>query len=238
MKKSVLNLLFILLGFGLQAQTSFEGTFAVTYKNEKGSLSKTELKVKDQLVYLKPFEGGLAKYDYYVLNLGTHEFFTVSKPDKKVVIKYNLDKLLDIYDKNNLKEGFRIKSPVNFKASDKSKEENGLILTKYAGETDFQKASFWHSSFSFNFSELIPVLRLLGCWNNIQAVDGIITSGEEFNKASKNESTVAVTVRKETVSKDVFKLPENYLQKDFIKILESEKNNKDLNLIVQTFAGF
>ena len=110
--------------------------------------------------------------------------------------------------------------------------------TKYAGETDFQKASFWHSSYSFNFCELIPVLRLIGCWNNIQAVDGIITSGEEFNKASKNESTVAVTVRKETVSKDVFKLPGNYLQKDFIKILESEKNNKDLNLIVQTFAGF
>lgn len=238
MKNLFMNLLFILLCFGSSAQTPFEGVFAVAYKNEKGNTSKTEIKVKDQLVYFKNIEGGVAKYDYYVLNLTTREFFTVSKSDKKVIIKYNLDKLLELYDKNNLKEGFRIKSPISFKSADKTKEENGLTLTRYTGETDFQKASFWRADFSFNFCGLVPVLRLMGCWNNIQATDGIITSGEEFNKAGKSESTVAVTVRKETISKDVFKLPESYLQKDFIKLLESEKGNKDLNLIVQTFAGF
>ncbi|MFN8322011.1 MAG: hypothetical protein U0T74_05085 [Chitinophagales bacterium] len=238
MKKLFLNLLFILLGLYLSAQTAFEGTLTVTYKNDKGVASKTEVKVKDQLVYLKNITGGVAKYDYYVLDLTTREFFTVSKSDKKVIIKYHIDKLLELYDKNNLKEGFSIKSPISFKSADKTKEEDGLTLSKYFGETDFQKASFWHANFSFNFCGLIPVLRLMGCWNNIQASDGIITGGEEFSKAGKSESTVAVTIRKETISKDVFKLPESYLRKDFIKLLESENGNKDLNLIVQTFAGF
>lgn len=237
MRKLTAAILLLLISCIGLAQ-SFEGTFVVTYKNDKGVISKAEIKVKDQQLRIKNIVGGVAKYDCYLLNLATHDFYTVSTADKKVAIKYNADKLLALYDQNQLKENFRVKPELSYKPTEKIKEENSLKLTKYTGENDFIKGSFWSSNYNFNFCSIIPLLRLTGFWNNIQAENGIITSGEEFNKVAKTESTVNVTIQKETIGDDTFKVPANYLQKDFAKIMEQEKGNKDLNLIVQTFAGF
>src|SRR5438105_4571012 len=103
----------IVLFFTSFSQSGFEGIFAVEYKNEKGESTKMNVKVKDKMVYLKNTEGDNGKYDYSVLNLHKRDFYTVSKPDKKVIIKYNLDKLLEIYEKEDLKEGYKRNSELN-----------------------------------------------------------------------------------------------------------------------------
>jgi hypothetical protein len=237
--KKLFGLLFlVLLSNFLFADNGFEGSFTVQFTNEKKAASKMEIKVKDSLIYLKHLQGGLAKYDHYLVNLNTRDFYTISKTDKKVIIKYNLDKLLELYEKENLKEGFTIQSPLVFKTADKIKEEKGIKLSKYAGENDIYRASYWLTDAGFNFNRLIPLLRLLGSWNEAQADEGIIMNAEATNKVSKRESSVVVTMKKEPVSKDVFSLPKNYLQKDFSKLLEAERDNKDIKVIVKTFAGF
>jgi hypothetical protein len=82
------------------------------------------------------------------------------------------------------------------------------------------------------------LLRLLGCWNMAQAAEGIIVSAEATNKVSKRESTVAVAVKKQPVTKDTFAMPKAYLQKDFARLMETEKANKNLKSFVRDFAGF
>jgi hypothetical protein len=238
--KNPLGFLFLIFfSHSLFADKGFEGTFTVQFTNEKKEASKMEIKVKDSLVYLKHLQGGLERYDHYLLNLNTKDFYTVSKDDKKVIIKYNLDQLLGLYEKEKLKEGFSINSPILFKPADKLRREVDVVLAKYTGENEIYKSSFWlDSEAGFNFNRLIPLLRLLDCWNDAQAEDGLIVSSESLNKVSKRQSTMAVTMKKGPVSKDAFILPKNYLQKDFSKLLETEKNNKDLKVLVKTFAGF
>jgi hypothetical protein len=215
-----------------------QNVFSIEYKNEKGTVAKAELKASDKMIYIKNLQGGNEKYSFYILNLDTKDFFTVSKPEKKTVIKYQLDQLLDMYDKDELKEGFKTNPDLSFKATEKTKEENGIKLTKYTGESAINRGICWQQNTAYNFNRFIPVLRLLGFWNNAQLSSGTITEAAVTNKVSKKESTVKVVSKKETVSKEIFELPKDYLQKDFAKMMEQEKNNKDLKTIVQTFAGF
>src|ERR1043165_1487613 len=98
----------VLLVNFLMAQNNFEGIFSVEYQNENKEISVVEVRVKDQLIYLKNTRGGVARYDHYLMNLSTREFQAVSTASKKVVMKFDIDKLMDIYEKDQLKEGFKV----------------------------------------------------------------------------------------------------------------------------------
>ncbi len=238
MSRLFLSFLVLLCARFTFAQNSFEGSFDVEYRNEKKEVSKLAIKVKDNWVHLKNTQGGIAKYDYYLLNLESGEFYTVSTKDKKIIIKYNLEKLLEFYEREGLKEGYKQTSDIEFKSTDKTKDENGNKLTKYTGENEIYKAAFWLSNSAFNFNQLIPLLRLIGCWNGVQAGEGVIFRTETNNKISKRESTVLVSIKKEPVSKSIFEFPKDYQLKDFSKLMDENKNHTDLKLIIQTFAGF
>ena len=234
---AVVILLFC-IGVSAFSENTFEGIYQVEYKNEMGEISKISVSVKDSLVLLKNIASGNAKYASYILNINAEQMIAVSNPDKKVAIKYPLSKLLSLYEKNELKEGYRINSEIPFKPTDKIKEEYGIKMTKYTGESSIYKSSLWLAETGFDFNQLIPLLRLIGCWNEAQVEKGTIMEAEVSGKVSKKTSTIVVTFKKEPVSKGIFEVPKNYLQKDFIKIMEDEKDNKDLNMILQTFAGF
>ena len=217
---------------------TFEGIYQVEYKNEKGEISKLSVSVKDSLVLLKSIAGGNAKYVSYILNLNSNQLIAVSKPAKKVAIIYPLNKLLTLYEKNELKEGYKINSEIPFKSTDKTKEEYGIKMTKYTGESNIYKSSLWLAETGFDFNQLIPLLRLIGCWNEAQVETGTIMEAEVNGKVSKKTSTLVVTFKKESLTEGTFEVPKNYLQKDFVKLMEEEKDNKDLKMIIQTFAGF
>lgn len=219
-------------------ENTFEGSYTIEYKNEKGNTINLQVSVKDSMVVFKNIQGGHSKYSSYILNLNSNRLITVSKADKKVAIAYPLSKLLAMYEKENLKDGYRIYSDVVFKPTDKIKEEYGIKMTKYTGESLTHKFSFWLADTGFDFNQLIPLLRLIGCWNEAQVTKGTIIEAEVTGKVSKKTSSVVVVFRKEFLSNSIFEVPKNYLQKDFVKLMEQEKDNKDLKVIVQTFAGF
>ena len=239
MKKLVLVLVAALFFGSLFAQNMFEGSIDVLYTNEKTTTILCEIKVKGDDVYLKQNENGNSKYDRFVINLKSRELFTISKSDKKVIIKYNFDSLVNYYSRNNLKEGFAVNPGFSFKISDKAKTENGVAMAKYTGETDLKKATVWVGESKAPINTLVPFLRLLGNWNEGDgSFKNQIFETEVTNKVSKKDSKVKVSVTTEPVAKEMFILPKTYLQKDFSKMMNEERDNKLLKTIIQTFAEF
>ncbi|MCW5907888.1 MAG: hypothetical protein KIS94_08520 [Chitinophagales bacterium] len=222
----------------IMAQPSFEGVLTVTYTIGKDAPAVAELRVKDTQVYIKQKQNGNPKYDFFILDTETKDFYTVSTPDKKVMIKYKYDKLTEYYEEKNLKENYRKDYKLAFKQTDKTREENGMKQTRATAEDESLKVTAWTTDIKFPMNEIIPVLRLMNNWNEAQGTTQVILEAEVINKVSKKESTVKVAVRKENVSKDYFKLPKGYTEKDFGRLMEDERNNGKLPAIVQSFAGF
>jgi len=228
-----------LFSISLFAQTSFEGTLNVFYTNDKSTTILCEVKIKGSDVYLKQNENGNLKYDRFVINLQSRDLFTISAHDRKVIIKYNLDSLLNYYDRNNLKEGFALNPGFSFKISDKAKTDGGISMAKYTGETDLRKATIWVGECAAPINSLIPFLKLLGNWNEADgSFKNQILETEVSSKVSKKESKVKVTITSEPVAKEMFILPKTYLLKDFSKLMNDERNNQNLKTIIQTFAEF
>lgn len=238
--KSVFSVFLCLFIFSfLSAQNSFEGTLNVLYTNDKGETVLCEIKIKGDDVYLKQVQNGNAKYDRFVINLKSRELFTVSAHDKKITIKYQLDSLLNFYDRNNLKEGFVLHPDFNFKISDKAKTDEGISMAKYVGENETQKATVWAGESSAPVNSLIPFLKLLGNWNEAEgSFKNQIFETEVSNKANKKSSRVKVSITKEPIAKEMFLLPKTYLLKDFSKLMEQGGGNIDLKIIIQAFAQF
>lgn len=216
----------------------FEGTYSLTFKNTNGHISKLSISVKDSLVHLKNIEGGNPKYSHYIIDYRTGELTTVSQPDKKVAIVYPLYKLLELYERNKLKDGYKVNSETAYKPSGQLKEEYGIKMTKYTAEDKTEKTSFWHSESPFDFNQLIPFLRMIDGWNSAQMPKGTIWETEVTNKGSKNMSTVVLTFKKEFIADKIFEVPQDYLRKDFVKLIEGEKMNKQLNTIIKAFTEF
>ena len=239
MTKSFSSLFLFLFSVSVFAQTSFEGTLNIFYTNEKSESILCEIKVKGNDVYIKQNENGNKIYDRFVINLQSRELYTISAHDRKVIIKYHIDSLLSYYDRNNLKEGFVLTPAFGFKATDKAKTDGGISMAKYTGETNLNKATIWVGESTAPINSLIPFLQLLGNWNE---ADGLfknqILEAEVSSKVSKKESKVKVSVTAETVAKEMFVLPKTYLVKDFSKLMNEERNNKNLKTIIQTFAEF
>ena len=239
MMKCFSFLFLTLFTISLFAQTKFEGTLNIFYTNEKSETILCEVKVKGDDVYIKQNESGNKKYDRFVMNLQSRELFTISAHDKKVIIKYHLDSLLSYYDRNNLKEGFSMNPGFGFKVAEKTKNDGGIAMTKYTGETDTRKAIVWVGESAAPINALIPFLRLLGNWNESDgSFKNQIFEAEVDNKVSKKESKVKVTITSEPVAKEMFVLPKTYLLKDFSKLMNEERNNQNLKAIIQTFAQF
>lgn len=236
----VMKTLFLIFHFSffISVANAFEGTYAVSFKNEAGETSKLQVSVKDSLVLLKNISGGNKKYSSYIVNLNSDKLITLSKPDKKVAIVYPLRELLSLYEKNNLKDDYKTSSDIPFKATEKTKEENGIKQTRFTGEDAVHKSFLWTGETGFNFNQLIPLLRLIGFWNEAQLNEGTIFQAEVTSKVTKRTSTVSVVFKKESVSKNIFEVPKNYLQKDFEKLIANEKDNASLKTVIQTFAEF
>ncbi len=238
--KCVFTVFLSLLAFSLLvAQNSFEGTLNVLYTNDKSETVLCEIKIKGDDVYLKQIQNGNSKYDRFVINLHSRDLFAVSKHDKKIIIKYQLDSLLNFYDRNNLKEGFSLNSKTNFKISDKTKTEEGISMTKYVGENETQKFVTWVGESFAPINSLIPFLKLLGNWNESDgSFKNQIFETEVNNKGNKKSSRVKVSVTREPIPKEMFVLPKTYLLKDFSKLMIEQRENQELKMIIQAFAQF
>ena len=236
--KTIASLILLLfLSLVAVAQNTTEGTYVIDYKTDDKTTAKMEVKVAGDWVYFKNLAGGINKYSHFTLNTKTRTFYTFSKPEKKVLIQYNIDKLLSFYEKKGIKSGYKINSSLTFKPTEQVKTVGDTKQTKYESEGTAVKATYWLSPSNYNFNALIPVLRLLGIWNNTQAKQGIIWLAEEKDSTSPPTS-ITVTFNNQEVSKELFDLPKDYLVKDFEKLMQEQKGKADLDYIIRNFAGF
>lgn len=237
MKKITLSIFAILLTVALLAQSNFEGTLTVTYKNEKDETVVAEIKAKGDQVRIKQTQNGNKKYDYFLINLKTRELHTIAAGENKIAIKYNLDKILEFYESNKLKEGYKRNTGLVLKAGDKTKEEAGVKLTQATADNDKLSATGWLSDSKTQLNDLVPFLRVIGNWNEAQASTQNIASAEVSTKADKKTTTVKVRLKKEEVATS-FEVPKGYAVKDFAALMEDQKSNKDINIIVESFSQF
>ena len=238
MKKLTLSIFALVLTLGMFAQSSFEGSFTVSYKNEKGETVTAEIKAKGDNIRIKQTENGNKKYDYFLVNLKTRDFYTIAAGENKIAIKYNLDKILEFYESNKLKPGYVRNSNIGLKATDKTKEEAGVKLTQATADNAKLSATAWTSETTAPINELIPLLRVLGNWNEAQGTTQNIVSADVTSKEEdKKTTTVKVSVKKETITAS-FEVPKGYAVKDFAALMDDQKANKDINTIIQSFAQF
>lgn len=237
MKKITLSIFALLLTVVLFAQSAFEGTLTVTYKNEKEETVIAEIKAKGDQIRIKQTQNGNKKYDYFLINLKTRELYTIAASENKIAIKYNLDKILEFYESNKLKQGYKRNSGLILKAGDKTKEEGGVKLAQATADNDKLSATGWLSDSKTQLNDLIPFLRVIGNWNEAQAATQNITIAEVTNKADKKTTSVKVSVKKEAVTTS-FEVPKGYAVKDFAALMEDQKGNKDINIIVESFSQF
>lgn len=209
---------------------AFTGVVKIDYETGKGK-THTDLYFKGDSVYIKQTAGGNDKYDYFLLNLKTGDFFTVSKADKKVAIKYNFDKLVDYYDANKLKSGYAKDYCISYKLNEKT--------GAYTGEKNGVKVSINVQESSAPINRLIPLLRLLGSWNEADGstFKNTVVKSESESKINGKQS-VLVTVTNESYTGKSFSLPANYAVKDFTAVMEEKKNTEELKTIIEAFAGF
>jgi hypothetical protein len=219
-------------------QFSFEGTLNVSFKNGS-TINAADIKIKGDKVLIRQIENPIKKYSYFLVDLGKRTFETVALKDTMVVIQYHLDSLLQYYEQNNLKEGFRNHYGIALKETDKAVNDGAVRMVKAVGEDNSRKITAWLIDESVPLNELTPVLRLLGNWNEAESGSKkIVLQAEVWNKGSKRETSVKATYFKEKLPSSLFDLPKNALLKDFAQLMQKQRNNSDLKTLIQTFAGF
>jgi hypothetical protein len=237
MKKLVFSFLF----FAVQhcfAQYNFEGSIRVTLKSGS-AISSADVQVKNELVLIRQVENPIKKYSYFLVNLNTRVFQTVALKDTMVVIQYHLDSLLNFYETKNLKEGFQLNYALDLKETDKAVSDGAVKMTKALAEDNLRKVTAWLIDEYVPLNELTPLLRLLGNWNEAQSNSRrIVLQADVLNKVSKKESSAKAVYYKEKLPATLFDVPKNALLKDFSKLMQEQRNNKDLGSIIQTFGGF
>lgn len=223
-------LLLFMASVSLTAANAFTGVVRIDYENGT-TKTHTDLYFKGDSVYVKQTAGGNEKYDYFLLNLKTRELYTVSKDDKKVAVKYNFDKLIDFYAANNLKKGYAKDYGITYKLNEKTQA--------YTGEKNGIKVSVNVQESSAPVNQLIPLLRLLGSWNEADGstFKNTIIKSESEGKGG-NKQSVVVTITNESYTGKSFSPPANYAVKDFTTVMEEKKNTEELKTIIGAFAGF
>lgn len=237
MKNLLLGLLILSSAFTF-GQYSFEGSVTVTLKNGSNSTA-ADIKIKEHLVLIRQTENPIRKYNYFLVNLNSRTLETVALKDTTVVIKYQLDSLLSYYESNNLKDGYKIDYGILLRETDKFMSEGNAKMVKAVGDDNVRKVTAWLVDEKVPLNEIVPLLRLLGNWNEAQSNSKkIILQADVFNKISKKETSVKANYYKEKLPDTLFDLPKNILRKDFAQLMENYKGREELKVLIQSFGGF
>lgn len=220
------------------AQYAFEGTIIVT--NRVGATTyAADIKFKDGKALIRQTENPIKKYSYFLVNLNTRMLQTVALKDTMVVIDYHLDSLLAFYELHQLKSGFRNNYNVILKETDKSVNDGTVKMVKATGEDNLFKITAWLVDDFIPLNELVPFLRLIGDWNEAQSnTKKVVLQADVVYRASKKESSVKAIYFKEKLPDTLFELPKSVVKKDFSKLMQEQRNNQDLKILIQAFCGF
>ena len=237
MRKSLFIFLLIIVYTSGQAQ-SFEGILEIDYRNESGARNAIDVYVKGNKFYMRKVFGGCDRYNAYILDTRTRILSCLSPQSPRTALSLDIDKILGIYEKKQLKPGYQIHTDHTYTVTSSSKKiaEISAIQKKAAD----QNATYeiWTADLKVNFSDLIPVLRVLGFWGDAEDDDNVILESKTVNKKTLKNSTINVTPVKSKVDDSVFVIDDAYQFVNLDKFLVNEYKSPRFGELVKAFTGF
>ena len=240
MKKLLFILVSVLMLYGssgLKAQ-GFEGTMKVEYTDEAGAVNKADIIVRGDSFFINKEIGGAEKYESYILDVQHHSLSCLSFQNPKTAIVLDIDKVLSIYEKNKLKDNFKIHYTAPYKATDVVRPIEGMnAVEKTATDTKWNYA-IWTVNAKINYAVLLPVLRIAGFWNELENDNNVIVEGNVQNKQTSKFSKIKVTLTKGKMPIGSFVIPKDFQTVDLNKFIAEQSANPKLPSLVKAFVGF
>ena len=217
---------------------SFEGILQIDFRNESGTKNAVDVYVKGDKFYIKKVFGGCDRYDSYILDTKNSMLSCLSPQSPKTALSLDIEKVLNIYEKKELKPAFKMHISHPFTSSNASKKISDInVVQKKASDQDVSY-EIWCADMKINFSALIPVLRVTGFWGDEEDGNNVILESKTTNKKTSKVSTVNVTVARVKVEDKLFKIPQAYQQVDLDKFLVNEYRSPRFGDLVKAFTGF
>ena len=237
MIRSLLVFFLFFLLIGTRAQ-SFEGVLKIDYVEETGKKNAADVYVKNDKFFIKRVYGGCERYDSYIYDTGLHTLCCLSMQNPKVSLRLNIDQILQIYEDKHLKPGYKIHKEQTYTATPASKQIINIKVQQEKASDSSHVYEIWVSDIQLNYSNLIPVLRVLGFWDDTEAGDSMILETHITNIQTKKTSYITVSPFRTKVEDKMFEIPAQYQQVDMDKFLANENKSPRFADLVKAFAGF
>jgi hypothetical protein len=217
---------------------SFEGVLRVEYKDEAGKTNTAEVFVKGDKYYIKKIVGGCEKYSAYILDLKANSLSCLNDRNPKTATSFNPDKVLGLYEKGNLKPGYKTHESQPYVQASATKSIGEIAVSQRRVSLDTMTYEIWTGALKIDYHSLIPVLRIAGFWNKEEDGTNAILEGKTTNKITNKTTTVSVTPSKMTVSEKLFEVPKDYQVVDLNKFISDQSSSPKIGQLVKAFAGF
>jgi hypothetical protein len=237
MSKHICTLFFILICTFTYAQ-SFEGILQIDYRSESGAKNAVDVYVKGNKFYIKKVFGGCGRYDSYIYDTHTRLLSCLCPQNPKTALSLDIDKVLGIYEAKQLRPGFKIHISRPYASTSKSKKIADIKVIQKKTAVQDTSYEIWTAQLDINYIDLIPVLRVIGFWSDVEDGNNTILESRTENKKTAKFSTINVTPLTTKVDKALFTIPQDYQQVDLDKFLVNEYKSPRFGELVKAFTGF
>ena len=226
MKKQSLLLFAIQLSTLFLGAQGFEGTLKIEYKDESGGVNKADIMVKGDSFFINREIGGNDKYDSYILDAQHHNLICMSFHTPKTAVAFDIEKVLTLYEKNKLKEGFKMHYTIPYKTTDVVRPISDVNATEKKGSDTKANYEIWVAAVKINYGALLPVLRIAGFWNELEDGNNVILEGNVQNTKMSKHSIVNVILSKSKVNSSSFSVPKDFQTVDLNKFMNRSEERR------------
>lgn len=231
------TLLFICYYNTIAAQ-AFEGLLQIDYRGIAGNRSAVDVYTKGNKFYIKKVYGGPDRYYGYILDTKMRTLCCLSSQSPRTALIMDIDKVLNIYERKQLKPAFQIHTNYRFDTTSVSKKIGGINALKKTLTTDSTAIEIWISNLDINYNDLLPVLRVIGCWGDAEDDNNCILESKITLKRNGKASTTSTSAVKSKVDDSIFVIPDSYQIIDLDKFLVNEYKSTRFGELVKAFTGF
>jgi hypothetical protein len=217
---------------------AFEGVLKIDYLDEAGRKNAVDVYVKKDKFFIKKIFGGCDRYDYYIYDTRLHALWCMSPQNPQTALRLNIDQILDIYEKKQLKPNYEIHATQLYTPTNNTKKIGGFKATQKKADEANAAYEIWVADMDIDYTSLIPVLRVMGFWNMTEDNGNTILESQAINKKTKAKSNIDVMPAQGKVDDDMFKIPASFQQVDMDKFLVNESKSPRFGDLVKAFAGF
>jgi len=230
--------LFLILIHSFTDAQAFEGILQIDYRTESGGKNAIDVYVKGDKFFMRKVFGGCDRYSAYIFDTRSRILSCLSPQAPKTALSLDIDKVLAIYEHKQLRPGYKIHTSHPYISSSLIKNIDDIKAIQKKASDSLATYEIWTTDLQVNYSDLIPVLRVVGFWGDAEDGDTVILQSRTVNRKTSKASTINVTPVKTKVEDDLFQIPQDYQQVDLDKFLVNEYKSPRFGDLVKAFTGF